>query len=247
MTNKTRPCILAKIAGQNIFFRDFLVFLKLLTKRPLELAQTGTGNLKVKEIKALGEVFKHDIYHRDKNGEIMFATRTEDDFPYLIRIRQLAQVMRLVYKRKNKLFLSQAGRGYLDGLDEKTQFEQLVLGYLHEANWAYYRPQEEIIEKLQKNQAQIWAYLRREDDWIDFSQFVEALRLIFRLPVSDKDHSLFLDHVRWSVEDVLVNILEQLELVEIRKEKMKNWGREITSFRLTVIGREILANDSGFL
>src|SRR2546430_3512772 len=96
--------VLQQVMVQNNFFGDFLLFLRTLQRRPLLLTQTG--NLRRAEIDYFGKEFAIDIYQRDKAGEIIFQLRTEDEVPHLQRIRLIARVMDLVYKRKGKLFLS---------------------------------------------------------------------------------------------------------------------------------------------
>lgn len=239
MIKKIKSSPVIQSAKTNIFFQDFLVFLRLLEKRPLGLTQTGTGNLKVKEIKALGELFKHDIYHRDEKGEIMFQPRTEDEFRYIMWIRQLAHVMYLVYKKKGKLFLSKNGKGFLNNIDEKTQYEQMILWYLHRANWAYLNFHPEVVEKLQNNQKQIWAYLLQEKGWIKFSQFAKVLTLIFKLSVKDIHGQEIPDSVRWAIESVLVENLKELDLMEVKRKRDKYGTKEIHLFRPTNTGRII--------
>ncbi|MBN1262824.1 MAG: hypothetical protein JW991_00540 [Candidatus Pacebacteria bacterium] len=239
MSKKIKDSPVVQTAKTNIFFRDFLAFLRLLEKRPLELTQTGTGNLKVKEIRVLGKLFKHDIYHRDEKGEVMFQPRTEDEFRYIMVIRQLAQVMYLVYKRKGKLFLSKNGKGYLNNIDEKTQYEQMILWYFHRANWAYVHPRAEVVEKIQENQEQIWAYLLRASDWIKFSQFAKSLSLVLKLSIKDIYGQEMPESVRWAIESILVENLEELGLVESKKRKSKYGSQRTYLFRPTATGRII--------
>ena len=238
MKDKVEISPVIQTVQNNVLFQDFLIFLRLLEKRPLEL--TRTGNLKIKEIKTLGKLFKHDIYFRDKQGKIMFQPRREDEFRYILLIRQIAHVMNLVYKRKSKLYFSKNGKEYLNNIDEKTQYKQTVLWYFHRANWAYLHPKEEVVEKLQRNQKEIWSYLLRKEEWINFRKFSEGLSFIYKLSVKDIHGQEMPDSVHWAIESVLINNLEQFGLVKIKK-KIDQYGiNEIYSFRLTPTGKVIL-------
>lgn len=113
---------LIKGIDKNNFFSDFLLFLKTLKEKG-ELLLTKTGNLQRKEIEHFGQVFKIDIYHRDRQGKIMWPIYKEDEVPHLIRIRLIAKVMYLTYQRKGKLLLSKNGQAYLTNIGKQTQFE----------------------------------------------------------------------------------------------------------------------------
>jgi hypothetical protein len=119
------PSSVVKTAENNILFQDFLSFLKLLEKRSLGL--TETGNLQRKEIVALDEIFKFDFCYRKKYGDLMYPPRTERNYRYLLLIRQITNVMYLVYKRSKKLRLSKNRRAYLNNIGQAAQYEQMVL------------------------------------------------------------------------------------------------------------------------
>lgn len=227
-----RPDYLSKTAQANIFFQDFLSFLRLLGERPLGLTQTG--NLQIKEVDLLGKLFKHDMYLRDKKGKIMFKTRSEWDYKYLLWIRQIVAVMHLSYKRKGKLFLSKNGKGYLKNIAPAVQYEQMILWFLHRCRWAYLHPREGynkmlIADVLQDNKEYIFKYLLQEDqDWINFKKFAKGLTDYFNLSITDIYGNEQEDSVFLNIEFFLVDDFEQLGLIESRKEKDKyNFKRTI--------------------
>jgi hypothetical protein len=234
-----RPDYLTKTAQINIFFQDFLCFLKLLESRPLGLTQTG--NLQIKEIDLLGKLFKHDMYFRDKKGKIVFKTRSEWDYKYLLWIRQIVSVMNLSYKRKSKLYLSKNGKGYLNNIDIAVQYEQMILWFLNRCSWAYLHPREGynkmvIADVLQDNKEYIFQYLLQEGyNWINFKKFAKGLTDYFNLSITDIYGNEQEDSVFLTIE-FLIDDFEELGLIESQKEKSKSSFKRIIFFKPVKIG-----------
>lgn len=217
--------------GENAFFHDFLFFLQEGKKRPLVL--TKTGNLKRTEIYYFGEYFSVDIYHRDEKGLILFPIRTEDEAPYLLRIRALAHVMKVVRKRKDKLLLSAKGDEYLTTLTQLQQFEELILAAFTLCNWGYLHPAlYKIADVLQKNQHYLWSYfIKHKDKPIIFQTFFEGVCTYFGLKNTNEYH----DSARWAFERVIVQDLCLYGLMEAKTEKVK-WNENVVSFQPTELG-----------
>lgn len=216
---------------RNDFFHDFLSFLHILKARPMLL--TKTGNLQRKEINYFGSISKTDIYHRDKEGKIMWPISTEIEVPHLLRIRLITRVMYLTYQRKGKLFLSKNGRGYLENLTPRIQFEQMLAWYFERCNWAYMHPYVEAIAIiLQKNQYYIWEFfLQKQGTDINFKKFREGIRAYFNLGKSNDYH----DNAAWAVECTIIRDLALYGLIEYVSQK-QDYGEAITFFCLTSLG-----------
>jgi hypothetical protein len=227
---------LIKEIDKNDFFSDFLLFLKTLQEKG-GLLLTKTGNLQRKEIDHFGQVFKIDIYHRDRQGKIMWPIYREDEVPHLIRIRLIAKVMYLTYQRKGKLLLSKNGKGYLTNIGKQTQFEQMILWYFNRCNWGYMHYYfEDLAELFQRNQPLLWKqFLSQKGNWIDFKKYIEGIRLYFHL----NDKRDFSDRVEWAVERAIVKDLELYGLIDI-KSVLGKYREVIQSFKLTKLGEHIL-------
>jgi hypothetical protein len=244
-----RPNCLIKTVQTNIFFQDFFCFLRLLEKRPLGLTQTG--NLQIKEVDLLGGLFKHDMYCRDRKGKIMFKTRSEWDYKYLLWIRQIASVMHLSYKRKGRLYLSKKGKGYLNNLDPAVQYEQMILWFLHRCSWAYLHPREGynkmvITDVLQENKEYIFKYLLQEGkNWINFEKFAKGLTDYFGLSITDIYGNEQEDSVFLTIEFFLVDDFKKLGLIESQKEKNEYNFERTNSFKPTKTGLYIFQKNPG--
>lgn len=235
--------ILAAIQS-NQFFNDFILFLRQVQKRPMAL--TDTGNLTLKEIDVLGKIFKHDFYHRDKSGVIMFPIRKENEVPYLLRIRQLARVMYLTYQRKSWLRLTRNGKGYLNNIDTTTQFIVMIKWYFDRCNWAYLHPfggynnNKPIAQSLQDNQTIFWHYfLDQKGQWINFDDFSKKIIEELRLKWYSFDGQNQLDSMQWIIERVLVTDLSLYGLVEYEKTLGKYGIASVNRFRSMPLGNYI--------
>lgn len=222
---------LTEAVTKNALFQDFLFFMREVAKRPLEL--TKTGNLKRAEIDYFGQHFVNDIYHRDEKGNIIFPIRTEDEAPYLIRIRVMASAMRLVRKRKEKVYFTKQGKAFFIELPPLGQFEEMVTAALALCNWGYLHPALfRVAHVLQKNQEYLWQYMvQHKDEPIDFSQFVNGVSAYFGI----KNTNTFRDDTRWGFERVIVRDLCLYGLLEAETKKV-GWDERIVTFKPTPLG-----------
>jgi len=236
---------ITKTASTNDFFQDHLIFLKELEKKPIELTTYGTGNIRVKEIKRLGAVFKHDIYHRDNDGNIMFATRTEDDFYYITWHKTVAKIMRSTYKRNNKLKLSKHGKKYLELEHVVDQFVYLALTTIAQLNWDYifWRANDSYTHTMQKQQRTIWKMLLDVDySWIElesFCDFIETYILALPSNLRTKDCFGYSPSYR-TVQITFIQIFQTLDLIDVKEKTLEPFGKEI-KFRLNKTGKAVLS------
>lgn len=239
-----------QLIKQNLFFNDFISYLKELEKKPIELTTTGSGNIKRKEIERLGGIFKNDIYEnrRDRKGEIMFRTITEDEFPYIQWIRQITEVMCLIYKRKGEIKLSKNGKAFLEKLEENYQFEQMVWHYLFRADWRYINyADDQLVVKMQKYQFDIWSQLlnnyHQENMWLDAAHFCLAVENML-LPAKKQRSSVEMfeiqDHRRFIITKAVIKMLKTFDLAEVIEVENNYWDKDIEAFRLTELGAYIL-------
>ena len=237
--------ILTSSAQNNIFFQDFLTFLRESEKVPFELVNTGTDNVKVKEIKRLGEAFQHDIYHRDNEGNIMFAIRTEDDFPYISWMKQLAKVMNLTFTRNKKIKLSKHGKIFLMTLDPAIQYQEMVKAYLLKSDWRYINlHRAEAVSKLQDHQLSIWRLLLEDTiQYIEAKSFYETITVNLlknRKQKSILEHMDENDSYKWVIEKAIVRMLRTFGLIDTEETPSQYGGNDIVGFRLNQSGVIIL-------
>lgn len=238
--------LLLQTAKNNIFFQDFIAFLNEIEKRPLELTATRNGNIKVKEIKRLGEVFQHDIYHRDEQGNVMFTTRTEDNFPYIWLHKQIAKVMYLIYTRNQKIRLSKNGQGFLHNIEPDIQFQEMIRWYFHRADWRHTNwRRDDLVQELQHNQLLIWKFLLKLDKvWIAPEEFCVFLEhFIPELAIAKKDdqpaYSEYTSMCR-VIRKAILGMLDSFDLLDTEKVTEKYFGERITRFRLNQTGEYLL-------
>lgn len=238
--------ILLNTAKNNIFFQDFIAFLNEIEKEPLELTATRNGNIKVKEIKRLGELFKHDIYHRDDQGNVMFATRTEDDFPYIWLHKQIAKVMYLIYTRNQKIKLSKNGKAFLHNIEADIQFQEVIRWYFHRADWRYTNwHRSEIVKQLQQKQLSIWVLLLElNGSWISSDDFCTFLKNI----IPDLALAKMQDQPAYSeyrsmcrvISKAILGMLDSFDLIDTEKVSEKYGGSKIVRFKLNQAGELML-------
>ncbi len=226
-----------QIINQIDFFHDFMLFMHTLSKRPLTL--TKTGSLQLKEINYFGSIFRHDIYHRDEHGQILFAIRTEYEASYLFRIRLLAETKYLTYRRRGELRLSKNGLWFVTKIDALTQYEQILQWYFNRGRWSAIHPftdthNQYIADILQNGQQQIWSYLvAKGNEWINLTKFLSGLATFFKL--SAKGDTVIPDFTLRKIERITVKDLRMYNLIEYPDVSDKT-----VSFRLTELGNYIL-------
>ncbi len=238
--------LLDQLAQSSVYHYDMLVLLNEMKKLPLGL--TKTGQLQRIEIAKLGSLFKHDMYHRDQQGEIIFPIVREDQLRYLLSLRALAKIMYLSYQRKGKVHLSKNGLGFLENISPGIQLTHLFLTFVHQLDWAYLQPGrsngKNVSRVLQENANDIFHYLLDSNtDSFDLKLFSRHLGERFDLidPEEMKDASG--DQIWWvklSIEYTLIRELEFFGVVMTQKIRKDSTSDEIVEFTLTDGGRLLL-------
>ncbi|RLE08900.1 hypothetical protein DRZ78_00195 [Candidatus Aerophobetes bacterium] len=230
------------------FFQDFLTFLKYVEENQVKLTQKGNITLK-----NLGEIVKQlviPIRMEEKIGGRVFRVRSEEELSYVHKIHILADLMRLVRKRKGKLVICKKSKHHFDLFPHNVQFQILWSTYWHHLNWAYFHPygEENIAEILQNNRdyvKKVFLDLNRKfkNEWINFSYLSKRLEKDLELTWYDANGVNRPDILYLEIEAVLINEFKLFGLVETRKKKEKKWPHleRLVSFRLTSLGRKILS------
>lgn len=112
-------------------FRQVKLLLTILDKEG-NIKLTQTGNLPVRLVKELYDVGVQDRYV--KSGIVKL--RIEKDSAYVQIVRIIAQIMRVVKKRNNKLSLTQIGKNLFK--DDKALLRELLSAALIHYNPAYF-------------------------------------------------------------------------------------------------------------
>ena len=230
--------ILITSAKKSVFFQDFLRFLRLLQKRPLEL--TKTGNLKIKEIHAVHEICKYDFFPRDKDGSLMFPVRTEDDFRYLRHLRQIATVEKFIYKRKNSIKLNGRGQEFLERpLD--SQFLQIVISQIFNCSWVYLFPyggrREFPLERIGENSKSFISLLHDHADgkWYELSTMTEDIAEQMQFTQKDQrgyfpDENLLTEALDW----IFTYTFRYFDLFKLKTKKIKR-SEDFTFIKLAAV------------
>ncbi len=247
MTQQKYPKFIVNSAEKSVLFQDFLSFLQLLRERSLELTQTG--NLRLKEIDAVHDVCQHDFFPRDKNGELLFSIRSEDDLVYLQHLRQLAYANRFTSKRKRKLRLSKDGREFLQ-LSIEKQFLLVIEAQLFSCNWQYLFPfggrREEVLEIIQDQAISFLKLLLENaaDKWYELTQMTEDLAQKLDIEPAIRegysgDEDLLTNALVWLAKVIFKNF--DLVSLKTKKEKKLSYTfTEIEKIKLTSIGKYAL-------
>lgn len=218
------------------YFHDFLEFVKYLQEKPI--LRTATGNISRAEIEALSKVFHQGeklIYIEKEFG---WKVLSEMDCPYLHQIRITAEVMYLIYKRRNEFRLSRNGKGYLTNIEPFIQYRGMVLCFFNRVNWEYFDP-DKITKVLQQNQIFIWQnLLRAGNEWLEFKPFCQALKISLNLDrfFEPKDHDIdFM--VNLNIRYGLLKHLILFGCIETETKKEENSRtEELVRFRPTPLG-----------
>lgn len=220
------------------FYYDFIAFLRRLHNHPIK--RTVTGNISLKDIEPLLKELKTTRKRIDEYNKFGWKLRTEQELQTLEQIKILAEVMRLIYKRKGKLYLSKNGLGFLKNLTPLQQYKQMILHYWYDLNWDYFYERKRINgltlnDILQDNQDKIWhSLLCKNTQWIDYKKFCLALRDYFHLEPFFEDS--YFDPEQELLMDIQYSIFRKnLLLFNCVETEMKP-GKEITRFRSTRIG-----------
>jgi len=223
------------------FYSDFISFLTRLQEKPIK--RTVKGNISLSDIGDLLKKLKTTksvIEDFKKHG---WNLRSENELINLEQIKVLAEVMRLTYKRKNKINLTKKGKKFLVSLSPTEQFKEIILHYWYLVNWDYFSTLklvngQSLSNVLQNNQEQLWKFLLvNGTKWIDYEKFCYSLKDYFQLDkyLTEKE-----------VEGSLLNDIELaiftrnlglFNCVEIKQTKDEHeWDREIVRFRSTDVG-----------
>jgi len=230
------------------FFQDFLAFLKYVEKNEVRLTQRG--NICLKNLGEIVNLFIVPINMEEKVGKRTFRVRSEEDLSYVQKIHLLAKIMRLVRKRKTKLLICKKSKRQFDLLPRNIQFQLLWSTYWHHLNWAYFHPygRENIAEILQDNREHVKEVFldlshKFKNKWVDFSRLTKTLEKDLDLTWYDAGgvnhpHILYLE-----IESILINEFKFFGLVETKRERDKKWSSldNLVGFRLTPLGKKVLS------
>ena len=230
------------------FFRDFLTFLEYVEKNEVKLTQRG--NLSLKDLRKIVDLFVVPISMEEKVGERIFRVRSEEELPYVQKIHILAKIMRLVRKRKSRLLICKKSKKQFDLLPRNLQFQLLWSTYWHHLNWAYFHPygKENVAEILQDNRDYVKEVFldlncKFKGSWVSFSYLSKKLEKDLNLTWYDakgvnQPHILYLE-----IESVLIDEFKLFGLVETKREKDEKWLSldRLVSFRLTSLGKKVLS------
>lgn|GEM_PF-915301 len=227
------------------FFHDFLTFLTFLKERPIK--RTATGNLSLKNIESLLQTLKTVKPILDYHEQMRSKIKREDDILPLNLIKIMADIMKLTYKKHDKLLLSKNGKAFFDKLSHAEQFTQLFHYYQQRLNWAYStsltKNQEAIARLLQVRQDSIWRLLaKKKNEWVEYKTFCEELRKELPLePFLEEAYSTPEEILERRIETILFSrILAFFNCVELETKQVNNWDTIIIRFRLTKIGLTLL-------
>lgn len=202
------------------FYYDFIAFLRRLHDLPIK--RTPAGNISMKNIQPLLKELKTTRERVDEYNKFCWKIRNEQELQTLEQIKILAEVMRLTFKRKGKLYLSKKGLGFLKNLKPIQQYMEMILHYWYCVNWDYFSFGKRIKgstlnDILQDNQDKIWNFLLcKSTQWIDYKKFCLALRDYFHLEVfftdsvfdSDKEFLIYVGHTLFRKNLLLFNCVE---------------------------------------
>lgn len=218
------------------YFHDFLEFLKSVSQKPIR--RTTTGNISLAEIANLSKTFRQGKQLLFLNEEYGWKVRSEMDCQYLHQIRVTAEVMHLIYKRRDTFRLSKNGLGYLSNIGPVDQYQGMILWFWNRVNWQYFDP-DKTTKVLQGNQTFIWQnLLRAGNEWLEFKPFCQALKIslgldrFYEKEELDPDFMLYLN-----IRHGLLKYLILFGCVEIETKKGEHsWQDELVRFRSTNLG-----------
>jgi len=227
------------------FFRDFLTFLKYIEEKGAKLTQRK--NISLKDLREILNLFIAPIKMEERVAERVFRVRSEQELPYVEKIHILAELLRLVRKRKFRLIICKRAKESFDRLPLSIQFQLIWSTYWHHLNWSYFHPwRENIAEVLQKNREYVKELIldldTRREEWINFSHFSKKLEKKLNLTWYDRDG---LNHSQWiysAIELVLIEEFKLFGLVEIKRKKDKErvYLEKLVGFRLTPLGKKVM-------
>jgi hypothetical protein len=235
------------------FFHDFILFLNHLKEHPIQ--KTKTGSISIKPILPLLNQFK-DNRHLLEIRKMGWELHREDEYNALLQIKIIALNMYIIYNRKEYLYLSKNGRGYLDKVDPLAQYSAMVLHYWYRTNWDYISPthpcgKSNFGEIIYQNQNELWQILLKEKDkWLDFESFANTL--ISYLHLNDYFKNTYDPHEdsQFSINlavyfDLFAHNLLRFGIVEFEPFTPKSTWQDLpyqnnARFRLTPMGIYIL-------
>ncbi len=228
------------------FFHDFLVFLKYIEEKEAKLTQRK--NLCLKELKEIVNLFTVPIKMEGKVRGRIFKVHSEEEMPYVEKIHILAELLRLVRKRKGKLVICKRAKGSFNRLPLNIQFQLLWSTYWHHFNWSYFHSygRESIAEILQKNRYYVKNLIlsldNREEEWINFSRFSKELEKKLNLTWYDNNGVNCPELIYSKIEFVLIEEFKLFGLVETkkRKDEERYYLERLVSFKLTPMGKKVM-------
>lgn len=221
------------------FFHDFIEYLEYLKEVPIQ--RTVTGNISLKDIEALRLRFKMQEIFKEFE-EYGWKINSERVLMFLTKIKIIAEVMHLTYKRKGKICLSGGGKAFLCNLTPFEQYEQMVYYFWNKINWSYFEPGKEIdgtsvIDIFQENRKSIWKILLENgNNWIVFSVFCQSLCEAFQLSKYYEDNDDMKFHLRLDITYGLIRRnLEYFGCLEVKEEEKDKLAR-IIAIKPTQLG-----------
>jgi len=223
---------------ENIFYKDFLTFIKYVEENSPKL--TRLKNIQLKFLKEINESLIKKKPWEERVGEYILKIRSEYEMPYIQALDALAEVLGLTRRFKGRLRIVKKAKGIFAPLPPRIQFGIIWKGYIHYLNWAYLQFNEngaQIAEFLQKIQAFIWILLKDYDfeanqGFISLFNTLETIREDFKITWMTADGDVP-ELARLGVAGVLFDrLLLFLDLVKLDKFSEK--------FQLTELGRKII-------
>lgn len=239
-TTERSECLAgAESADENSVRLDMLSLLSYIDGRELRLTQAG--NLSLKEVRAINELFVEPEELDHKTGRRIYKLRTEEDARKLRFLRFLSQEAGLTKIRQNKFSLTKKAEGFLKErpLD---QLAQLVTVWLTKDNWGRMTGYPELAEPLMYKAYDVAHFVSEMPVMkrVAYGAFEKELLSALGLEITTGRPELAKHFSYIAIAMTILIPLESFGIISLSRAKDKFGDGKIVDLELTNLGRYLL-------
>ncbi len=225
--------------------RDMVTLLKYIKeKRPV--GTQSTGNLQLKAVREVCAQFVDPPILDEKIGSRVFKLRSEEHVWPLFFLHRIAATGGLTIGGQARVWrLTQAGEVFLE-LPAPVQLGVMLAVWWDQEDWTIAWPVSGLSEGLPhdfKKETLARLLELKVGKSISFEQFADELIVFTRLTWSSIDQTYAFDSMRWAVQRMVVDMLEDFGCLECEYKTRTRYGfksKDLVGIRLTKIGKGLL-------
>ncbi|MBE0447209.1 MAG: plasmid pRiA4b ORF-3 family protein [Actinobacteria bacterium] len=226
-------------ATANTLRIDMLALLNYIGDRELKLTQAG--NLMLKDVRAINELFVEPKKLDYELGGCINKLRTEEEVYRVWFLRILSQKGSLTKIQRNKISLTKTAKEFLKK-DPHDQLLQLFTAWLTKDHWGRWLYWPEVVEPIMHKAYDVAYYLSKIPVGVsvEYDIFEQGLLNTLRLGFATDDPERAKQFSYIAIAQAILEPLELFGVVSLERGKDKYGHSKVAAVSLTELGRRFL-------